>query len=155
VAYAPVTQESVLAYQAGFKLTALDRKLSLTGAAYYYDYKNKQLRTKIIDPIFNLIEALANIPRSDIRGGELEAALRPVTGLSIRLAGTFTDAKIKQYTGINAGGTLANFAGTEMPLTPKWQGVASADYEWDMGRVRPFVGRLVHRSQQHVLDHWR
>jgi hypothetical protein len=69
VAYAPVTQESVLAYQAGFKLTALDRKLSLTGAAYYYDYKNKQLRTKIIDPIFNLIEALANIPRSDIGVG--------------------------------------------------------------------------------------
>jgi iron complex outermembrane recepter protein len=37
VSYAPVKQESVLAYETGFKLTALDRKLSLTGAAYYYD----------------------------------------------------------------------------------------------------------------------
>jgi iron complex outermembrane recepter protein len=140
VAYAPVTEESVLAYEAGFKLMALDRKLSLNGAAYYYDYKNKQLRTKIIDPVFHLLEALSNVPRSDIRGGELEAALWPVTGLAIRLAGTFTDAKIRQYTGPNIAGTLVNFAGTQMPLSPEWQGFASADYEWVMGRVKPFVG---------------
>lgn len=50
--FAPAVQEDVVAYEAGFKVTALDRTLQLNGAAFYYDYSNKQLRGRRIDPTF-------------------------------------------------------------------------------------------------------
>src|SRR3546814_10082452 len=48
--YAAVTQESLVDYEAGFKTTLFDRKVTLNGGVFYYDYKNKQLRAKIVDP---------------------------------------------------------------------------------------------------------
>ena len=45
----PVTQESVLAYEVGFKSTLLDDRMRLNGAAFYYDYEDKQLRGRILD----------------------------------------------------------------------------------------------------------
>src|SRR3546814_6146123 len=41
--YRPVVQESVIAYEAGFKQELFDRSVLLTGAGFYYDYRNKQL----------------------------------------------------------------------------------------------------------------
>src|SRR3546814_13942280 len=40
---APVTQESLLSYEAGFRASLLDRRVQLSGAAFYYDYRDKQL----------------------------------------------------------------------------------------------------------------
>ncbi len=138
--YVGVKQESVLAYEGGVKLTALDNRLSVTGAGFYYDYTNKQLRTREIDPIFNLLEVLANIPKSRIIGGELEADYRPITGLTLSLAGTYTDSVITDYTGVSAAGIQANFDNTPAPFAPKYEGSASADYTWTLGSVKPFVG---------------
>src|SRR3546814_5757601 len=45
--YAAVTRESLVDYEAGFKTTLFDRKVTLNGGVFYYDYKNKQLRAKI------------------------------------------------------------------------------------------------------------
>ncbi|MFD2427369.1 TonB-dependent receptor domain-containing protein [Sphingobium scionense] len=42
---APVVQESVLAYELGFKTDLGMRAIDLTGAVFYYDYSNKQIRT--------------------------------------------------------------------------------------------------------------
>ncbi|MFD2502514.1 TonB-dependent receptor domain-containing protein [Rhizorhabdus histidinilytica] len=46
--YRPVVQESVIAYEAGFKQELFDRSVLLTGAGFYYDYRNKQLRASSI-----------------------------------------------------------------------------------------------------------
>src|SRR3546814_10275623 len=55
-AYAPVKQESLLDYEVGFKAQLMDRRLSINGAAFYYDYKNKQTRAKFVDPIFGALD---------------------------------------------------------------------------------------------------
>src|SRR3546814_1732713 len=44
--YRPVVQESVITYEAGFKQELFDRSVLLTGAGFYYDYRNKQLRSE-------------------------------------------------------------------------------------------------------------
>ncbi|MBN9993894.1 TonB-dependent receptor, partial [Listeria monocytogenes] len=49
--FSPVKQESVLAYEVGFKTDLGTRILQLNGAAFYYDYRNKQFRARIVDPL--------------------------------------------------------------------------------------------------------
>ncbi|MFT3975789.1 MAG: TonB-dependent receptor [Sphingomonas bacterium] len=128
--YAPVRQESVLSYEGGFKATLLDRTLQLNGAAFHYDYSDKQLRTKFLDPVFGQLDMIQNIPKSHITGFELEASIHPIRHFSVNAAYTYLDSKIDQYVGVDAGGTPnVNFAGTRIPFTPKHQIAVSTDYE--------------------------
>jgi outer membrane receptor protein involved in Fe transport len=142
--YLPVQQESLLDYEAGFKAKLFDRKVGLNGAAFYYDYRNKQLLTKRVDLIAGLVPALANVPKSRVKGLELELTAAPVDGLHLSGGVTYLDAKITNYTGVNAGGIAADFSGTAIPFTPKWQLIGSADYNFPVsGSIRPFIGATV------------
>jgi outer membrane receptor protein involved in Fe transport len=131
---APVTQESLLAYEAGFKVSLLDRKVQLSGAAFYYDYRDKQLLGSVnLGQPFGTLPALVSVPRSRVAGAELDATIRPTTGLTLRLAGSYIDSKVLgsyvladplpalRPTGIDIGGSA-------FPNTPKWQGSADAEY---------------------------
>jgi len=138
----PVTQESVLAYEAGFKMTTASRKAQVNGALFYYEYDDKQVRGIISDPIFNQLDRLVNIPESSISGAELELTMVPATGLTLRLSGTYVDSEVdKFYTffnaisgvdedGINGVRAQGDFSGSELPFTPKTHVVADIDYRW-------------------------
>jgi iron complex outermembrane recepter protein len=129
LAFTPVTQEKVTDYEAGFKAQFLNRRLLVDGAAFYYDYTNKQLKSRLIDPIFGVLTALVNIPKSTIRGAELEVHARALTGLDIGAAATFLDAKIDRFTGVNQVGEVDNFAGSSVPYTPKWTLTSNINYD--------------------------
>lgn len=131
--YTPVVQESVLSYEAGFKASLLDRALQFNGAAFYYDYNNKQLRSKTPDMNFGLLDILQNIPKSSIKGFELEFIARPSQNFVVTTAFTYIDAQIDEFTGVNASGVAANFAGTRIPLTPKYQIGTNADWTIPVG----------------------
>lgn len=127
---APATQESVLAYEAGFKVGLLDRKLQLSGAAFYYDYRNKQFRGRIVDPIIGPQNALINVPKSRVEGFELQANYRPLRGLSVNLGGTYIGSKILgDFTNYNALAQRQQMSGEQFPLTPKWQVTGDIDYD--------------------------
>lgn len=139
--FAPVRQESVLAYEAGFKASALGRTLQIEGAAFYYDYRNKQLRGKQIDPVFGLIEALVNIPKSRVYGAELQITARPSRSLTVTMGANYTNAKVTEFFGVNAGGQLGDFDGASVPYTPKWQAALTVDYDVPTGgSIEPFLG---------------
>lgn len=138
--FLPVTQESLLSYEAGFKLSALDRRLQITGAGFYYDYKDKQLRSKIVDPIFGVLDALDNIPKSRMIGAELDMTFTPVPGLVLGASGSILDSKVTKYVGLSTAGGPVDYKGSAIPYTPKYQLRLSADYKWQMGSVEPFVG---------------
>lgn len=141
VSYVPVVQEALMDYEAGFKAQLLDRRVGLNGAVFYYDYTNKQLLTKAPDLIAGLLPVLANIPKSRVKGAELELNAAPLEGLRLSAAATYLDAKITDYVGVNAGGAVADFAGTDIPFTPKWQFAVNADYSPPVtGPVHPFIG---------------
>ena len=144
LAVAPVTQEKVTDYEAGFKAQFLGRRLLVNGAAFYYDYTDKQLKSRIIDPIFGVLTALVNIPKSTIRGAEFEVHARPLTGLDIGAAATFLDAKIDRFTGVNQVGQVDDFAGSSVPYTPKWTLTSSINYEHPLtDQWSGFVGAQV------------
>lgn len=130
--YLPVTQETVLSYEAGFKASLIGRDLQVNGAIFYYDYSDKQLRSKINAPPFGILDVLRNVPRSDVKGAELEIMARPLEGLSVNANFTYIDATIKEFTGFNTVGVTTVFDGSRVPFTPKYQIGLNADYDFNL-----------------------
>jgi iron complex outermembrane recepter protein len=136
VQFDPATQESVLAYEVGYKGDLLDKRVSLDAAFFHYDYRNKQLLGRKLDPagVFGVIDGLINVPKSTEDGVEFNAILRPLTGLSLAAGVTYLDARVtgKFDTYDPFTGQLANFDGYAFPSTPKWVGSLSSRYEWSI-----------------------
>ncbi|MBN8843733.1 MAG: TonB-dependent receptor [Sphingomonadales bacterium] len=142
--FLPATQESLLAYEAGFKLPLADRTLQLNAAGFYYDYSEKQVRGRILDPIFGLLERLVNIPTSHIYGVEAAIDWRPVEGLTANLSGTYVKSRIDEFTGYNGTGVFADFEGSAFPFTPKWQLTGDVQYKWPVSdRWKAMIGTNV------------
>jgi outer membrane receptor protein involved in Fe transport len=126
---APATQESVLAYETGFKLSLLNRTLQLNGAAFYYDYQNKQIRGRIIDPVLGGLNRLINIPKSRIAGAELQLVWEPVKGLTFNGGATYIGSKILgDFTNYTPTGTALLMSG-EASVNPKWQLTGDIGYD--------------------------
>jgi outer membrane receptor protein involved in Fe transport len=151
--YPPATQESIVNYEGGFKATLADRAVQINGAVFYMDYKDKQLRSKLIDATFGVLDALINIPKSHLYGGELEVTARPAQGLSLTASAVYVKSKIDRYTGVNAGGVTADFAGSSVPFTPEWQVGANARYETELGNgLKAFISpQLTYRSKTYAI----
>ena len=155
--YTPAVQEKVLAYEAGFKAPILDGVVNLNGAAFYYDYRNKQVRGRVLDTVFGLLEKMLNVPKSYIWGIEGDVRIRPVEGLTLTGSGTYLKSKVTSSFSTtpdglavyNTGGYTGDFKGSELPYTPKFSANADINYEWAMGNVTPFVGGgIVYQGKQ-------
>jgi outer membrane receptor protein involved in Fe transport len=140
--YTPIKQESVIAYEAGFKSSLFGRYAQLNGAIFYYDYKGKQLRGKTLDPVFGPLDRLVSIPQSHLWGAELQLTARPMRGWDVNIGGTYLKSKID--TGIadcdasplspqcyfsSAGDRAKVIDGNPYPFTPKVQLIADTQYE--------------------------
>ena len=149
VAYTPVTQESVLTYEAGIKTQLLDHRMSLNLSAFHSDYKDKQIKSQLQDPIFGLLNALVNIPKSVIKGVEVETALHPVAGLTLGANLTYLDAKLVEANGIvSLYGNTGNWDGNPIPFTSTWNTNANANYSFPLGDDDAFIGgQFNYRSQ--------
>jgi iron complex outermembrane receptor protein len=139
---APASQESVQAYEVGFKATLLERTLQLNGAGFYYDYTDKQILGKVLDPVFGPLLRLVNVPRSDITGAELQLVWTPIRGLTVSAGGSYIDSQIQgHFTNYDPNGLLKDFNGEAFPNTPKWQFVSDVDYRWSLNdALDGFVG---------------
>lgn len=128
----PVKQESVLAYETGTKFSGFSRKLQISAAAFYYDYRDKQLNGFISVPPLGVFPKLVSIPRSTIRGGEISATAIPMEGLTLSVSGTYVHSRIDSNPTNPTGafGNTANFVGQSFANSPKWQGVLDAQYRF-------------------------
>lgn len=113
-----VSPERINAYELGFKGRFLDRRLALSGAAFYYDYSNQQLQDLRPGPVGILV----NAPKSRVLGGEVEAQLRASDTLFVNFAAGYLDTKYKQL--LLQG---ADLAGNELPFAPHWTIQGSVD----------------------------
>ncbi|HLZ82320.1 MAG TPA: TonB-dependent receptor, partial [Caulobacteraceae bacterium] len=92
----PVTQEGLLAYEAGFKSTLLNKQLQANGAFFYYDYTDKQILGAVADVVYGALPALVNVPKSHVIGFELNGTYAPewLRGLVIAPAVSYQFSKI-------------------------------------------------------------
>lgn len=128
--YVPVSQESVLAYEVGFKGVTASRRLQVDGAVFYYDYKDKQLVGYLVVPPFGPLPSLVSIPTSTVRGGELNAIWQPFEQLTLSANATYIDTQVDDNPVNPTGpfGNPADFTGQSFPHTPEWQSVVSGLY---------------------------
>ena len=151
--FSPVGQESVLAYELGFKLSVPEQAIQFNGAVFYYEYDDKQVRGIVKDPIFNQLDRLVNIPKSNISGAELELVWSPIEGLLTRLSGTYVKSEVDEWysffnpltssaePGINGARVQGDFTGSALPFTPERQMVADVEYRWAISaELEAFVG---------------
>ena len=138
----PATQESLLAYEAGFKATLLNDTMQLNGAVFQYDYSDKQILGQVADPIFGTLLRLINIPDSEIMGFETDVLWVPVEGLTLKGGASYIDSEIGDgFTGFGPFGAPEDFSGQSFPQTPEWHFVGDASYEWDVSdKLTGFVG---------------
>lgn len=150
--FTPVPQESVVAYETGFKAGLLDRRMQLNASAFYYDYEDKQLRGSLLDPTFGLLEALVSIPRSHVVGVEAQLTLVPLEGLTIDTAATFVKTRVDEFTGFNALAQFGDQSGTVFPLAPRFQSTTSLDYRFPLSATaNGFLGSsLVYSSKSYA-----
>jgi iron complex outermembrane receptor protein len=140
----PVTQESVLAYEIGSKSELLDRKLQLQTAIFYYDYRDKQIKGRSISNpnIFGPLERLFNVPKSSIKGAEIQIDVHPFSGLTASLGATYLDSRVTgDFVNFDSYGKLENFAGSAFPYTPRFQLVADVQYDMNVNsKLNAFAG---------------
>ena len=127
---APARQESLLQYEAGFKLGLLGRKVQLNGAAFYDDYDHKQTFITEVEPTVGNISVLSNVPRSSIAGGELQVSAVPLKGMSVSVNGSYISTDIlSNFLAANTAQVIENFRNSSLPGVPKWQLFGDARYE--------------------------
>lgn len=119
----PYDNETVDAFEGGFKGEFADRRLRAALSGFYYKYKNQQ--------VFSLeerngvtVQVLTNAGRSHAYGGEFELAGRAVPGLDINLAAGWLETRIDEFN------TLGNdFTGNRLQHAPRWTLSGGFSYE--------------------------
>lgn len=136
--FTPVTQEAVLAYEAGTRFTTLGGVLSADFAAFYNDYDDKQLKGIVLTPVFGPLPQLVNIPKSKVYGFETNVTLQPMKGLRLKSGLTYIRSKVLRDPVAPAVprdpyGVPTSYLGESFPNTPKWQFVGDAEYRFPIG----------------------
>lgn len=132
VQYTPVVQESLLAFEAGFK-SRLSPSLQLNASAFYYDYSNKQINGIYIDPVFGRLTKLVTIPESRVYGFEATMDWRPLPGLTINPSVSYVNSRIEgTFSNYTPTGVFQSFSGEPFPYAPKWQANSNIEYKWNV-----------------------
>jgi outer membrane receptor protein involved in Fe transport len=143
----PVVQESLLAYEVGFKSRLFDHQLTLNAAAFYYDYKNKQI-LGTTSTIFGVLSALVNVPESHVEGFEASAIWTPnwLSGLTVTPSVSYQNSRIDgcsgnavsgcvggNYYNTDGYGNFVKLTGQSFPSAPQWQAALDVEYDWSLG----------------------
>jgi iron complex outermembrane receptor protein len=113
--------EKTTAYEVGTKLALLDRKLNVTAAAFYTDYKNQQLSLVSVGA-GGVSQDNFTVDKTRIQGVEFNMQARPVPGVQLEFGYAYTDGKIKKF-GASLTGSAFNpaaYVGNKVPLTSKY-----------------------------------
>ncbi len=132
----PFNPEILWAYEAGFKADP-SRSFQLNGAAYYYDYTDQQVLSAVWGQN-GPVGRFTNVPSSHIWGAELEAVLRPVSGLRISQSLSYKKGEYDEYEAMDvAASRLAGEAvyvdmSGDPILFPAWSYSGSVSYDWTL-----------------------
>jgi iron complex outermembrane receptor protein len=116
-------EETLDAYEVGFKMELWDGRARLNGAAYYYDYQDYQA--------FNLESLTLFVFNTDAvnQGFELELQASPADGWDVLLGMAYTDTNVEDAFTTLGGDTVDR----EMIMTPNFSFNGMFRYEWKVG----------------------
>lgn len=140
-------------YEVGIKSTLMDGKLRINAALYHQDWNSFQFSFLGA----NSFTEIHNGPDARIRGFEADVNLRPIPGLTLTAAGSYTDAKTKNnlceiddptFTCANdPDNSISAPKGTRLPITPKFKINGTARYNFALGSGDAHIqGIIAHQS---------
>jgi len=141
--------EKDINYEIGIKGAAFDRKLQLSVAAFYLDYKDFQIIT-IPPGTGNVSTQLVNADKATIYGLDFETHAKPIHGLDISFSGTLLHNKIKSP-GLFISGLPLD--GAQVPYSPKVSLKGAVSYEFELGAagtLRPYADAVYNSSSQSI-----
>lgn len=132
----PYDQETLWAYESGFKGIFLDSRLQITGSFFHYDYDDIQFASFLaVDNDFFFV--IQNAAEAELQGFEVDLEARPGTSLSLRLGVGHVDSRytdLKQQGGAPLNGVV--------PKTPRWSYNGSLQYVVDLEKRGSLVAHL-------------
>ncbi|WP_029935893.1 TonB-dependent receptor [Sphingomonas sp. UNC305MFCol5.2] len=149
--------EHVNAYELGFKGRTSDGSFTVSAAAFLADYTNLQVQANRSDPVTGVVQFVStNAGKSQTKGFEIEATLRPTEGFTVNTAVTYAHSTI-DIDGLNCplqlqaaapvmtgapinvcyrpavGATpQQNLRGKPLAASPEWRVSVSPRYETDI-----------------------
>ena len=117
----PFDEETLDAFEIGFKSTLANGMVRLNGALFYYDYSDVQTFR------FELLNQIIFNTDAEYWGGELELVAAPMEGLELMAGAAYLDTTVKDvpgYDGVPRDRTAVS--------APDWSFNAAARYEWGM-----------------------
>lgn len=116
----PVKSEEVQTWEIGEKASFFDRRLQVNAAIFSSRYDDLQ-----ISQVIGTIAALANVPKTTIKGAEFEVVAQPARGLRLTAGVGYIDATFDEF--INSrtipGAVPAppsDLSGNQVPNISKW-----------------------------------
>ena len=123
-------------YEAGIKTAWLANRLMANAAVFYIDIKDKQVSEWLQGggPFDRMV---SNAAKAHSQGIELELQARPVQGLDLFGGVGYIEAKIDDWTSLEADGTTYDYKDKYLIFAPKYTYNAGAQYRHETG----FFGR--------------
>lgn len=130
--------EHLTNYEVGTKNTFAQGKVTANLTLFWEQWNNLQLSIQTSNTNGTPgVYTIQNVGKARSRGVEFDFSVRPVDGLSITSASTYTDATLRT-TYDNGFGTVAP-KGEQLPFTPRFKTNVIGRYEFPLGRYKAHV----------------
>jgi len=151
---APYNADTLTNFEIGWKTAWFDRRLRANGAVFYERWKDMQYAVTGTNGITSIVNA-ANAKTEGIEGDVSWLALE---NLTLSASGTYVNARTtqnlcaldpitEQVVHNCAAADLSAPSGTQLPVTPKLKGNATARYKFKVADYESFVqGTVIHQG---------
>ncbi|HEX3397815.1 MAG TPA: TonB-dependent receptor [Steroidobacteraceae bacterium] len=127
--------DSTKNYEIGLRTDLFDKTLSVDMAVFYIDWKDVQI-VGIVNTPTGPVGIDGNSGSAKSKGVEWNFAWRPVSGLTLALLGSYTDAYLT-----SDALALGAHTGDKLPYVPNVSATLNADYRWPaFGSYSAYVG---------------
>lgn len=142
--------ETVDTYELGYRQSVFDRKVQLTGAIFYNDYRDLQISARGNASFPQITTAFINAKSARTYGAEGSVSWRVSRAINVAVNAGYLNAKFKDFK-VSGSAVLAPFdrSGTQMPKAPKWQFSFIGSLDHPMNDSFRLVGNVLvsHTSQ--------
>lgn len=144
--------ETVNTFEIGYRQSLLNRKLILSSAIFYNDFKNLQESSRGIGQYSAISTAIINAESSRTWGAEASATYRVDPAISLLANVGYLNAKYKKFD-FNGSEVISNFNrdGKRMPKSPEWQISLGANLDKPVSSDLRVVGNVLANYTSRVL----